>query len=96
LKQRVRDDLGSELPGASTGEQSFAAGYSEGFVEANPRYRDDRFAGLLVFAEDSLDVYAFRVSTGEYRIFDHVPHYLIDTVHSFDALMSVALQRCLP
>ena len=114
LRERVRDELGAELPGAYAGflrlrdglnwnglfvyagGRSPAAGNIEGFVEANLRYRDDdRFAGLLVFAEDGLDVYALRVSTREYQIFDQVPHNLIDTVPSFDALMCAALRRCL-
>ena len=67
-----------------------------GFVETNLGYReDDWFADLLVFGDDSLDIYAHRISTGEYQIYDKVPGNLVETVPSFDALMSASLRRCL-
>ena len=78
-------------------ERSPLASHVDGFVGANLDYReDDRFADLLVFGHDSLDVYTRRVSTGEYQVFDGVAHNLIATLPSFDALMSAALRRCLP
>ena len=67
-----------------------------GLVEPNLDYReDDWFADLLVFGDDGLDLYARRISTGEYQIYDRVPNNLIETVPSFDALASAALGRCL-
>ena len=67
-----------------------------GFVETNLGLRDDdRFEDLLVFAEDSLDFYARRVSTGEFQVFERVPLDLVETFPSFDALMGAALRRCL-
>ena len=81
-------------------ETSPIAGHPEhvlaGFVETNLDFREDeRFDDLLVFAEDSLDVYARRVSTGEFVILGRVSYDLIEAVPSFDTLMAAALRRCL-
>ncbi len=79
-------------------ETSPIAGHPEhvlaGIVETNLDLREgDRFDDLLVFAEDSLDVYARRVSTGEFMIFDRISHDPIEAAPSFDALMGAALRR---
>ena len=67
-----------------------------GFVEANLGLREDGWCSdLLVFAEDSLDLFTRSVLTGEYRIYDRVPGNLIETGPPFDALMGVTLERCL-
>ena len=67
-----------------------------GLVESNLDHR--KVAGLedvLVFGHDSLDLYAWRSTTDEYQILDLVPRDVMETVPSFDALLSAALRRCL-
>ncbi len=50
---------------------------------------------MLVFGNDSLDLFAWRCSTDELQILDLVPRDVIDTAASFDALMTGALRRSL-
>ena len=50
---------------------------------------------VLVFGHDSLDLFAWRSSTGEFQVLDLVPRDVLKTLPSFDALMGVALGRCL-
>jgi len=67
-----------------------------GLVESNLDHRE--VAGLedvLVFGHDSLDLYAWRSTTDEYQILDLLPRDVMETVPSFDALLSAALRRCL-
>lgn len=67
-----------------------------GFVEMNQIYREDeRFNDLLVFGSDGMDIYVQRISTGEFQIIDEVAYELIETLPSFDALLSKALERSL-
>jgi hypothetical protein len=67
-----------------------------GLVESN---LDHRVTGgpedVLVFGHDSLDLFAWRSSTGEFQVLDLVPRDVLETLPSFDALMGVALRRCL-
>jgi hypothetical protein len=67
-----------------------------GLVESNLDHRE--VAGLedvLVFGHDSLDLYTWRSTTDEFQILDLVPRGVMETVPSFDALLSAALRRCL-
>lgn len=67
-----------------------------GLVESNLDHRE--VAGIedvLVFGHDSLDLYAWCSTTDEYQILDLVPRDVMETVPSFDALLSAALRRCL-
>ena len=65
-------------------------------MESNLDQRED--AGLedvLVFGNDSLDLFTWRSSTGEFQILDLVPRQVMETLPSFNALIEVALGRCL-
>lgn len=65
-------------------------------VEMNLNYRDDaRFADLLVFGSNGMDIYTYRISTDRYEIYDEVPHELVESFPNFDELMSKALSRSL-
>ena len=67
-----------------------------GLVESNLDHRDGGGVDdVLVFGHDSLDLYAWRSSTGEFQVLDLVPREVVATLPSFDALLSVALGRCL-
>jgi hypothetical protein len=67
-----------------------------GIVEANLDHRDvGGFEDVLVLGHDSLDLYAWRASTGEFQVLDRVPREVMESLPSFDALMEVALGRCL-
>jgi hypothetical protein len=67
-----------------------------GVREMNLGYRDDpRFSDLIVFGSNGMDLYTFRISTGKYEIYDEVPHELIDTLSTFDELMTKILNRSL-
>lgn len=67
-----------------------------GIVEMNLNYREDpRFKDLLVIGSNGMDIYSYRISTGEYEVYDEVPHELIDTIPEFDDLMTRALTRSL-
>jgi len=67
-----------------------------GIVEMNLGFRDDeRFNDLLVLGSNGMDLYTYRVSTREYEIYDEVPHELIDTLPTFEVLMTRALTRSL-
>lgn len=69
--------------------------FINGFVEMNRIYRDaDRFRSL-VFGSDGMDVYTYDQSTGTYEIHDEVSNDLIETLPSFDAMITKALTRCL-
>lgn len=65
-------------------------------VEVNLNFRDDdRFGDLVVLGSSGDDIYAYRISTGHYEIYDVVPHELIESFPTFDELMSKALTRSL-
>ena len=67
-----------------------------GLVESNLDHRDTGGPeDVLVFGHDSLDLFAWRSSTGEFQVLDLVPRDVLETFPSFDALMDVAL-RALP
>jgi hypothetical protein len=67
-----------------------------GVVEMNLGYRDDpRFGDLLVLGSNGMDLYAYRISKGEYEIIDEVPHELIESVPTFNELMTKVLTRSL-
>jgi hypothetical protein len=67
-----------------------------GLVESNLDHRDTGGPeDVLVFGHDSLDLFAWRSSTGEFQVLDLVPRDVLETLPSFDALMGVALGRCL-
>jgi len=67
-----------------------------GVGDMNLGYRDDdRFDDLLVIGSNGMDLYTCRISKGEYEIYDEVPHELIDSLPSFDVLMTRALTRSL-
>jgi hypothetical protein len=67
-----------------------------GIVEMNLNYRDDpRFEDLLVLGSNGMDLYAYRISTGAYEVYDEVPHELIETLSTFEQLMARALTRSL-
>ena len=69
--------------------------FIHGFVEMNLLYRDADRSRSLVFCSDGMDIYTFDPLTDTYAIYDEVPHELIETLPSFDALMTKALTRCL-
>lgn len=70
--------------------------FIEGVMEVNLSYRDNEwFQDRVVFGSDGMDIYTYEVTTGEYQIYDEVPHNLIETVSSFDELMARALTRSL-
>jgi len=59
-----------------------------GIVEMNLAFRDDpRFHDLLVLGSDGMDIYAYRMSSGEYQAFDEVPHQLVLAHPSFEDMM---------
>jgi hypothetical protein len=105
LRLRVRDELGLPLPVEFEEFLRIADGLnwnglylypSADLVESNLDQRE--VAGLedvLVFGNDSLDLFAWRASTGEFQALDLVPRQVMETLPSFDALMGVALARCL-
>lgn len=65
-------------------------------IEMNLNYRDDpRFEDLLVMGSNGMDLYTYRISKGVYEIYDEVPHELVETVPTFDELMTSALTRSL-
>jgi hypothetical protein len=65
-------------------------------VEMNLNYRDDpRFDDLLVIGSNGMDIYTYRISSGVYEIYDEVPHELVETISTFDELMTRALNRSL-
>jgi hypothetical protein len=65
-------------------------------VEMNLNYRDDsRFDDLLVIGSNGMDIYTYRISNGAYEIYDEVPHELVETIPTFDELMTKALNRSL-
>jgi hypothetical protein len=66
-----------------------------GFVEMNLIFREADDSRFLVFGSDGMDVYTYDQSTSAYEIHDQVSRDLIDTVPSFDALITKALTRCL-
>ena len=67
-----------------------------GVVEMNLAFRDDRrFGDLLVLGSDGMDIYAYRVSTGAYEVFDEVPHELVAANPSFADMMTRLLTRSL-
>ena len=67
-----------------------------GLVEMNLNYRDDaRFSDLLVLGSSGMDIYTYRLSTDAYEIYDEVPHELIETVPTFNELMTRILTRSL-
>jgi hypothetical protein len=67
-----------------------------GLVESNLDHREvTGLEDVLVFGHDSLDLYAWRSTTDEFQILDLVPRDVMETVPSFDALLSAALRRCL-
>lgn len=71
-----------------------------GLVEANLDHREvggieEGLEDVLVFGDDSLDLYAWRGSTGEFQVLDKVPRDVIATAASFDELLSGALRRSL-
>jgi hypothetical protein len=67
-----------------------------GLVEMNLGYRDDqRFDDLVVLGSNGMDIYTYRVSTRKYEIYDEVPHELIESLSTFDDLMTKILTRSL-
>jgi hypothetical protein len=65
-------------------------------VESNLDHREvEGFEDVLVFGNDSLDLFAWRSSTGEFQLLDLVPRQRMATFPTFDALLSLALRRCL-
>jgi hypothetical protein len=67
-----------------------------GVVEMNLNYRDDsRFEDLLVIGSNGMDLYTYRISTGASEIYDEVPHELVETVPTFEELVTKALTRSL-
>ena len=67
-----------------------------GLVEMNLIYReDDRFARLLVFGSDGVDIYVYNNVTRAYEIYDESSHELVETLPSFDEMMRKALRRSL-
>ena len=65
-------------------------------VEMNLNYREDpRFEDLLVLGSNGMDLYTYRISTGVYEVIDEVPHELVETIPTFDDLMTKALTRSL-
>jgi hypothetical protein len=81
-------------------EQVPIAGYTDrfiyGLVEMNETHRDDDFFNdFIVFGDDGMDLYAYNIGSGEYQIYENVPHNLVATYPNFDELISRALQRSL-
>jgi hypothetical protein len=67
-----------------------------GLVEMNLGYRDDaRFADLLVLGSNGMDLYTYRISSQKYEVIDEVPHELIETLPTFDDLITKILSRSL-
>jgi hypothetical protein len=65
-------------------------------VEMNLNYREDpRFADLLVIGSNGMDLYTCRISQDVYEIYDEVPHELLETLATFDELMTKAFTRSL-
>ena len=65
-------------------------------IEMNLNYREDqRFADLLVIGSNGMDLYTYRISTDVYEVYDEVPHELLETLATFDELMTKALNRSL-
>ena len=65
-------------------------------MESNLNQREvEGLEDVLVFGNDSLDLSTWRSSTGEFQILDLVPRQVMETLPSFNALIEVALSRCL-
>ena len=65
-------------------------------VEMNLNYREDpRFEDLLVLGSNGMDIYTYRISNGVYEIYDEVPHELVESIPTFDELITNALTRSL-
>lgn len=70
--------------------------FINGIVEMNLNYREDpRFEDLLVIGSNGMDIYTYRISTGACEVYDEVPHELVETVPTFDELITKALARSL-
>jgi len=67
-----------------------------GIVEMNLNFRDDpRFNDLLVLGSNGMDLYTYRIATGLYEVYDEIPHELLDTISTYDQLITRALTRSL-
>ena len=105
LRLRVRDELGIPRSGEFEEFLRIADGLNwNGFylyssadlVESNLDQRAvEGLEDVLVFGNDSLDLFTWRASTGEFQILDLVPRQVMETLPSFNALIEVALGRCL-
>lgn len=105
LRLRVRDELGLALP-AELGELLRVADGmnwnglylypSADLVAANLDHRDvEGLQDVLVFGNDSLDLLTWHSATGEFQLRDLVPRQVVETFPTFDALLRLALNRCL-
>ena len=105
LRLRVRDELGLPLPVEFEEFLRIADGLnwnglylypSADLVESNLDQREvEGLEDVLVLGNDSLDLFTWRSSTGEFQILDLVPRQVMETLPSFNALIEVALGRCL-
>ena len=105
LRLRVRDELGMALPLEFEEFLRLADGLnwnglylypSADLVASNLDQREvEGLEDVLVFGNDSFDLFTWCSSTGEFQILDLVPRQVMETLPSFDALMEVALARCL-
>lgn len=68
----------------------------EGFVDGNLLYRDfEPMNDYLVFAEDGVALYAYRISTSEYRVMLEVGITVLHSYGTFEELMDDASRACL-
>jgi hypothetical protein len=67
--------------------------FIEGFVEGNLSYRDYHpLKDYLIFAEDGVVLFTYRLSASEYQIVTTVGLSLLESFKTFDELMANALK----
>lgn len=67
--------------------------YIEGYIEGNQDYRDfPPLKDYLIFAEDGVVLFTYRISASEYQVVTVVGLTLLESFRSFDELLANALQ----
>lgn len=63
--------------------------YINGFVYENEGYRidDSRFNDLLVFGDDDMSFYIYRISSSEYQVLDKIPLDVMGNFPTFDEMI---------
>ena len=76
------------------GSKSEPNKYIIGLIEENKGLRtdDDRFEDMLIFAEDDMSYYIYRISAAEFQIIDQVPLDVMESCLTFGDLLTEAIE----